>query len=690
MEDTTTDTRQMPHSPDAPASTHVPSGRTAWRAFVIQLGLYGSLLVLLIGLHQRQELRGPESANHLTAVMNGQVFRSAPWLERPAPQANPFTPEQLQQHLPAGSIHRVTTKGGFSGKLKIDPLEPHRQRYLAFAFDAVVDRTIESNDGERIVELRRFESIWVVSLISDSPLHVELGPPGEDLLGGIAPRDAGEQRMSLPPEVVAQAILANGVPEGGFDSGAFAEIAAGSLAGKEVRITYVPGQGVQSIVPVGCELGRAEVAYLMSFPLLYDRVDSPSEAEDGAPPATASPPASWTPFLGPALMDARLAELQPGVLAWDMQVRHGRIVSAEAQGPLSPPVASALETVLRTAPPFREVSPFQLTYRYFALGSSEPCGLTHPALPGIDLAAAVAGLLAVSTLLIIAGFFVARNGSAPFANAVALTSVVALLVFGGAIHGSIRLAEWLPVSSAIVWGNWFPLVSALFAGVILGQRSTPLPRRTASGLLILALGVYAVATDLMVQTIPTSRSRFRDGICLQTLPETCSPSAAVTLLEQYGIASDEAEMTRLCLTRRRGTPLLGLYRGLKLKTRDTRWDVQVVRGAIDELRAAPDQRAVLRVRASCTPGRGWLGETGGEHTVVLLGFTADGYVNVGDPANQVGPRTRWTMEKFERRWLGEGFRLTPRNPATSPARAGLSETGVPSVVQERTAVPQPL
>lgn len=664
MGNRTTATRQPPSSLDATASMHVPAGRSAWRAFVIQLGLHGSLLVLLIGLHQRQELRGPESANHLTAVLNGHVFRSAPWLDLPMPQAYPFTPEQLQQHLPAGSVHRVTTKGGFSGKLKIDPLEPHRQRYLAFAFDAVVDRTIESNDGKRIVELRRFESIWVVNLISDSPLQVELGPPGEDLLGRIATQDVGEQRILLPPEVVAQAILADGVPEGGFDSWTFAQIAAGSLAGKKVRITYIPGQGVQSIVPVGCELGREEVAHLMSLPLLYDRVTSPPEGEDFGPPANTPPPASWTPFLGPALMGAGLAELQPDIFSWDLQVRHGRIVSAEAQGPLPSPVASRLETVLRTVPTFREVSPFQLTYRYFALGSSEPCGITHPALPGIDLAAAVAGLLAVSILLIITGFFVAQNGSAQFANIIALTSVVALLVFGGAIHGSIRLAEWLPLSSVIVLGNWFPLVSALFAGVILGQRTAPLPRRTASGLLILSLGMYAVATDLMVQTIPPSRSRFRDGICLQTLPETCSPSAAVTLLEQYGIASDEAEMTRLCLTRRRGTPLLGLYRGLKLKTQNTRWDVQVVRGAIDELRAAPDQRAVLRVRASCTPARGWLGETGGEHTVVLLGFTTDGYVNIGDPANQAMPHTRWTMEKFERRWLGEGFRLIPRTRST--------------------------
>ncbi len=51
-------------------------------------------------------------------------------------------------------------------------------------------------------------------------------------------------------------------------------------------------------------------------------------------------------------------------------------------------------------------------------------------------------------------------------------------------------------------------------------------------------------------------------------------------------------------------------------------------------------------------------------TVVLLGFPADGHVNIGDPANPANPRTRWTMEKLERRWLGEGFGLLPRTPAT--------------------------
>src|SRR5439155_26252660 len=63
------------------------------------------------------------------------------------------------------------------------------------------------------------------------------------------------------------------------------------------------------------------------------------------------------------------------------------------------------------------------------------------------------------------------------------------------------------------------------------------------------------------------KNRWRRDICLQTSHATSSPAAAATLLRSHGIDTTEEEMARLCLTNPDGTSLLGLYRGLRLKTR---------------------------------------------------------------------------------------------------------------------------
>ena len=70
---------------------------------------------------------------------------------------------------------------------------------------------------------------------------------------------------------------------------------------------------------------------------------------------------------------------------------------------------------------------------------------------------------------------------------------------------------------------------------------------------------------------------------MQSRGASCGPCCAVTLLRHCGIEADEREMSDLCLTTKSGTPSLGLYRGLKLKTNDTPWDVEVVRGDLEQL-----------------------------------------------------------------------------------------------------------
>ena len=121
-------------------------------------------------------------------------------------------------------------------------------------------------------------------------------------------------------------------------------------------------------------------------------------------------------------------------------------------------------------------------------------------------------------------------------------------------------------------------------------------------------------------------------------------------------------MATLCLTRAAGTSMHGLYRGLKLKTAGTGWDVAAFRGDVEPLRRESGP-VILSVRLDPGPGvdaryeRLWGWAPGVTHTVVLFGFRADGKTDVGDPA--VG-REHWREEDVRVLWHGDGLRLVRR------------------------------
>jgi predicted double-glycine peptidase len=151
--------------------------------------------------------------------------------------------------------------------------------------------------------------------------------------------------------------------------------------------------------------------------------------------------------------------------------------------------------------------------------------------------------------------------------------------------------------------------------------------------------------------------RWDDNVCLQTSQASCSPAAAATLLRAYCIDTTEQEMALLCLTSREGTSMLGLYRGLKIKTRNTAWDVYMFDSAtIDDLRGAGPVLLSVELRDGRLEQHmqtwGWI--PGVPHTVVLLGFVGDDKVLVADPA--IG-REVWFIDDLRLLWHGEGARL---------------------------------
>ena len=127
-------------------------------------------------------------------------------------------------------------------------------------------------------------------------------------------------------------------------------------------------------------------------------------------------------------------------------------------------------------------------------------------------------------------------------------------------------------------------------------------------------------------------------------------------------------MMALCLTNTKGTSSLGLYRGLKLKTRGTEWNVEVVSGDIPSLRRSDQWPVLLQVRCTFARPRGRsplrrLLDSRNRHTVVMFRFAENGQAEIADPANILQERCKWPLGVLKQRWTGEGLRLVKR-PST--------------------------
>jgi len=226
-------------------------------------------------------------------------------------------------------------------------------------------------------------------------------------------------------------------------------------------------------------------------------------------------------------------------------------------------------------------------------------------------------------------------------------------------------ATLLPFSSAIIFSNWTAFALAVASGAAFRLPHRPLWRRVLSASLMAALALATLFQPVLQPVFrPVSGSNLWDSeqVCIQSHTNTCSAAAAATLLKSVGIEMTEAAMVDHCLTDARGTPSLGLWRGLSLATMSTRYRPEVLHTDIESLLAKGPWPAALVVglpRYGADPiyvdRYGW--DPGFRHSIVLFGRKDDGLLDVGDPS--IGRET-WSDEDLRVLWRGEGVTLVRR------------------------------
>ncbi|MEZ6111450.1 MAG: cysteine peptidase family C39 domain-containing protein [Pirellulaceae bacterium] len=279
-----------------------------------------------------------------------------------------------------------------------------------------------------------------------------------------------------------------------------------------------------------------------------------------------------------------------------------------------------------------------------------------------DIYLGLALIAAVSLALFLGSARLVRAWPNWACDLAALGIVVVMLLYIQFAWYGVWLVDWLPFSNLIVIGNWLPLFGAVLAAFVWQRlRDDGGRRRLVVGALA-ATAVYASVHPLLGHTPECQDQWTKDGVCLQSTRYTCTAAAAATLLKTHGIDATERELADLCLTRD-GTTWLGLYRGLKQKTRGTEWDVRVVSGSIDEL-GQLERPAILRVGLETDSSvdstyqteYGWI--PGVAHSVVLTGLDRE-FAYVADPTPEIG-RERWTREELGILWQGQAMCLVAR------------------------------
>lgn len=280
-----------------------------------------------------------------------------------------------------------------------------------------------------------------------------------------------------------------------------------------------------------------------------------------------------------------------------------------------------------------------------------------------DLYVGIVIMLMVSAGLFLIGRRIAIIAPRWVMNVLAILTILGVAAYVVYLRDNVLMAIMLPYSNLIILGNWLPPGVGFLGGLawirVYGGRL----RKGIYTAVLISAGLFALLFPLLGEP-PKCENKWLDDVCIQTSGATCSAASAATLLMSVGIDADEGELARLSLTRK-GTTWQGLYRGLKLKTAGTEWDIDVFYCEADELRNLISSPLILAVGiprgADVDPkyvaDDGWI--SGQLHSVVLFRFLDNDRVLIGEPSSDSGLES-WSKEDLAVLWRGVGLRLVPR------------------------------
>ncbi len=238
-------------------------------------------LVVLVGISLRHSPSANPSTSATGSIGSGETRTNREMQAAGVPVPPPPKPvtdtSRIKETYPPGSRYRLVGKVALRGRASDKDWGVETVENLCYAGEVEVVRTIEKNDGTTLVETREFRRARTVSVFAHlEDVRVDLGPAGAlilDLLdlytGQLGQYSAinGASAKSLLQTIPGIQALADKLST---DEATKVVAFVDRLQGKQVRITYVNGQGVTTLTPLNGSLDADEQGFLLSVASLSD------------------------------------------------------------------------------------------------------------------------------------------------------------------------------------------------------------------------------------------------------------------------------------------------------------------------------------------------------------------------------------------------------------------------------------
>lgn len=201
--------------------------------------------------------------------------KASPPAARPVPPAKPLDDAgRIRESLEPSRSYRVVQKVGTAFRGQLPEQGSDEVVKIGLACELVYTRTVESNDGYRVTEVRQYDGHRVVALrVGAADFSIDIGPPDQPVLEALPGFDSRELSRVEDVKPVIQAVVKGDARAIAADPNTRVLGQRGPLQGKKVRLTWADGKGVIAVEPIGCDLNGWERDYFFSKdPLIYSRM----------------------------------------------------------------------------------------------------------------------------------------------------------------------------------------------------------------------------------------------------------------------------------------------------------------------------------------------------------------------------------------------------------------------------------
>lgn len=236
---------------------------------VIMAGIIILLLVVLIVVYLN---RPPEELRKTSGVRAGETVESD-GLPAKRNKAEPIgDPSRVKEVLQPGKTYTILLKGGFICKCEDTDWGITAVTNIGFAAEAQISRKIESNDGQRITEVRNFDKIQCTKVLSEvEAVSINLGVPGMIMLRGLDYIEPGAGASISAAIPIAESFLKFGIQQSLEAKQVKAFGFIDTLQGKSVRVVYDDKRAeVIAITPLNADLTSEQLTFIREFTLAAD------------------------------------------------------------------------------------------------------------------------------------------------------------------------------------------------------------------------------------------------------------------------------------------------------------------------------------------------------------------------------------------------------------------------------------